>query len=483
MAQGILAKNTTYYTGALTFQKILSFIYFWFISNTLLPGQLGQYVFALSFTTLFSILVDLGLSPVLTREASKDKEQANNFLKSVIALKIPLSLLALAAAWLIINLTGKPAEVKILIYLATFIMVLDSFSLSFWVIFRARHNLKYESIATILVQAIIFTLGLIALKTTGQVKHLIMALMAASIFNFLLSATLLKWKLKFSLRPKWDYKIVIYFLKIIPAFALAGIFVKIYNTADSVLLSYLDSDVAVGFFAVPAKVVYAFQQIIPAAFAAVIFPAFSYYHANSKKLLEQTFNKAFNYLLVISLPLAAGAVILAKPIIRQIWPNYLSVVPTFIIMSLAIPFIFLAFPTGYLLNACDRQRKNTLNRGLITALAVILNIILIPRYSFLGAGIAFLVTNIVLLFLDFIWVGRIIDLKTTGLVKNIAKPLGAAIVMALTLLALKNHLNLFTLVPLGGLIYFAGLFLAGGLPIVEIKKVAKLMIKRDGRGN
>ncbi|OGY46471.1 MAG: hypothetical protein A2744_03425 [Candidatus Buchananbacteria bacterium RIFCSPHIGHO2_01_FULL_44_11] len=471
MTKGILAKNTTYFTAALTVQKILAFIYFWFISNDLFPGQLGQYVFALSFTTLFSILVDLGLSPVLTREAAKNKDQANNFLKSVIALKIPLSLLALAAAWLVINLTGKADEVKILVYLASLIMILDSFSLSFWVVFRALHNLKYESIATILVQIIIFVLGLTALKTTGQIKHLIMALFVASIFNFLLSAGLLKKKLKFSLKPKWDAKVIVYFLRIIPAFALAGIFVKIYNTADSVLLSYLASDEAVGFFAVPAKVVYALQQIIPAAFAAVIFPAFSYYYANAKELLEQTFNRAINYLLIISLPLAAGITVLAQTIVATVWPNYLSVVPTFIVMTLAIPFIFLAFPTGYLLNACDQQKKTTLNRGLITTLAVGLNIILIPQYSFLGAGIAFLITNVALLFLDFFWVRKVINLKSSRLVIALAKPLGASAVMVAILITFKGYLNLTILIPLGVLTYFCTLYLVKGLPIGEIKKV------------
>src|SRR3989344_8303803 len=164
MTERTLAKNTTYFTAALTFQKILSFIYFWLISNSLFAEQLGQYVFALSFTTLFSIFVDLGLSPILTREASKDEAKANRLLRNVIGLKLPLAAATLIAAWLFITVTGKPAEVKLLVYLASFVMVLDSFSLRFWVMFRARHTLKYESIGTMLVQIIIFTLGIVALK-------------------------------------------------------------------------------------------------------------------------------------------------------------------------------------------------------------------------------------------------------------------------------------------------------------------------------
>src|SRR3989338_2255921 len=211
MTQPNLARNTTYYTAALTVQKILAFIYFWLISNSLFPEKLGQYVFALSFSTLFSVFIDLGLSPILTREASKSKDNANRYLKNVIGLKIPLAAVTMVTAWLIVNITGKSPEIIMLVYLASFVMLLDSFSLSFWVIFRSWQNLKYESIATILVQTIIFTLGIVALKTSGEVSALMLALLAASVFNFIFALVLLKVKLKFSLKPKLEPEVVKYF--------------------------------------------------------------------------------------------------------------------------------------------------------------------------------------------------------------------------------------------------------------------------------
>ncbi|MAF13283.1 MAG: hypothetical protein CMI53_00110 [Parcubacteria group bacterium] len=471
MTKDSLAKNTTYYTAALTVQKILAFIYFWFISNSLFPGQLGQYIFALSYTTLFSIFVDLGLSPVLTREASKYKDKANTYLRNVIGLKLPLSIITLLVAWITINFTDKESGVRLLVYLASIIMILDSFSLSFWVIFRSRQNLKYESIATILVQIIIFSLGVVALKTTGEVKHLIMALLAASAFNFLFSLILIKVKLKFSLKPQFDPTIYRYFLRIIPAFALAGIFVKIYNTSDTVLLSFLNSDESVAYFAIPAKVVYAFQQIIPAAFAAVIFPAFSYYYKTSKKLLTQTFDKAFNYLTIISLPITAGLLILIPEIIRLVWPSYHVVIPAFFVMALAIPFIFLAFPTGYLLNATDRQRNTTINRGVVTVLAIVLNIILIPKLDFFGAGITFFVTNVVLLILDFIWVRKVITLKIWNMTMLVFKSVSASAIMILGIYLTKPYFHLIILVPFGAIVYFLTLSMLKGFSFSEIKSI------------
>lgn len=466
-----IAKNTTFYTSSLVIQKVLAFIYFWFISNNLFPDNLGKYVFALSFTTLFSILIDLGLSPILTREASKSDERANKYLKNVLGLKIPLAIITLGLVILFINITGKPELVRLLVYLASAVMLFDSFTLSFYAIFRSKQNLFYESIGTVIFQIINFTFGIIALKITGDVKYLMCALISASAFNFLFSLVLLKWKLKFSLKPTWDKDILRHFLKIVPAFALAGIFVKIYNTSDSVLLGYLADDTSVGFFAVPAKVMYALQGIIPGAFAAVIYPAFSNYYVNSKEMLKKTFEKASAYLIIISIPMAIGLVALSKPILTVVWPEYIDVNLTFQLMALALPFIFVAFATGSLLNACDRQRNNTINRGIITAASIIINIILIPYLKYLGAGIAFLAVNILLIGLDLIWVEKILKYNKVYLLKLIFKSLIAALIMWIVLYLVAGWFNLVILIVLGGIVYFAIMFLLKGLSVQDLRNV------------
>lgn len=148
MAQNI-AKNTTWFTGSLVLQKILSFIYFWYISNQLWPDDIGKYVFALSFTTLFSIFIDLGLSPILIRESAKLTNKSNDYLKNVLAIKIPLAVFTVLAAILVINFSQKSDLIKLLVYLACIVMVLDSFTLSFYSIFRSARNLKYESLGAI----------------------------------------------------------------------------------------------------------------------------------------------------------------------------------------------------------------------------------------------------------------------------------------------------------------------------------------------
>ena len=65
-----LVRNTSYFTLALVAQKVISFLYFTFLARLLGPEAIGKYIFALSLTTVFSVLLDLGLANVLTRQVA-----------------------------------------------------------------------------------------------------------------------------------------------------------------------------------------------------------------------------------------------------------------------------------------------------------------------------------------------------------------------------------------------------------------------------
>ncbi|RJR32172.1 flippase [Candidatus Parcubacteria bacterium] len=473
-----IAKNTTWLTASLILQKTLSFFYFWFISNNLFPSDLGKYVFALSFTTLFSIFIDLGLSQILIREGAKNFSRTNKYLKNILALKIPLLILTILVAVAVINLTGKSSEIRMLVYLAIIVMTLDSFTLSFFSVFRSTQLLKYESMSSVVFQVINILVGVFALKLTGRLEFLILALICASAFNFIIALVLLKTKFKFSLMPSWDKETIKILLKILPAFALAGIFIKIYNTSDSVLLGYISGDKAVGFFAVPAKVIFAIQMIVAGSFAAAIYPAFSNFYITSKEFLKNSFENSVFYLLLISVPSSLGIYVLAPKIIDLLWPQYQQSVSTFKVMALAMPFIFVAFATGTLLNACDRQNKNTINRGIITLVSLFLNILLIPRYDQLGSGMAFLCTNIALVALDTNAVRKLLPKTGSYIARYLYKIIVASSAMVITLKILSDF-NIIFVIGLAATVYFAVLYLLKTFTSKDIRNLGKIIFSAE----
>ena len=83
-----ISRNTSLFLTALIIQKLFSFIYFTFLARHLGVDGIGQYFFAISFASLFSVFMDLGLAPVLTREIAKDNQNEQSWFEQIFSLKM-----------------------------------------------------------------------------------------------------------------------------------------------------------------------------------------------------------------------------------------------------------------------------------------------------------------------------------------------------------------------------------------------------------
>ncbi len=450
---GRIVKNTIIFTAALLVQKIIAFGNFLYLSSNLSPSVLGGYVWALSFTTMFGIISDLGLSYILIRDASKDQKDDEKYFQNVLGLKLPLIAAALISCLAVLFATKSDPQVIALVLLSSALMVFDGFSIIFYSFLRAKQLLSYESLGVIGFQIISFAGAVIALMNGKNITGVMAALAFAGFVNCLYSGIVFRKNFKFKFRPRLEKNMVAYFFRLMPAFALSGIFVRIYNASDSVILGYMKGDAAVGLFSIPAKAVTAFQALIPGAFAATIYPSMANFYATSREKLVSLFEKSFNYLSLIAAPLAIGLYVVAEPVMQFIWPKYIGAVSTFQIMALALPFIFLAFPTGHLLRACDKQNINTVNRGIIMLLSVVLNLILVYYYGVFGAGITFLIVNIILLAADLVYVGKIIDYSRKNIIWYNFKVLLASFLMAVSVLASLKYLAFYFAIVIGIIIF------------------------------
>jgi len=473
-----IAKNTSYYTLALILQKIISFTYFTLIARALGPEDLGKYYFAISFTTIFAIFIDLGLANVLMREVAKTKDRAQNLLSSVLVIKIPLATLSLLAVVILINLMGYSELTKHLVYLSSICMILDSFTLTFFSTIRGFHNLLFESIAAVVFQLIVLTFGLTALHLGMGLRWLMGSLVAASSFNFLYSSILVwgKWKIK--ILPRFDKAIIKLIIKIAIPFSLFAIFQKVYMYLDSVLLSILAGDKYVGLYQIAFKIIFALQ-FLPLAFVASLYPAFATYWVKNKQQLAITFERAINYLIIISLPIAVGIIVLADKIILIFKSGFNeSILPLQIIMA-ALLFIFLNYPVGSLLNACDRQKINTTNMGIALVISITMNLLLIPRLQTVGASITVVISNLVMFILGMYWVPKITCYHFKTMAKTFLKSILAVIIMGLAAFYLKSFINVFIVIPLSGILYFVALFLFKGFKKEDVVSVWNSFIKKS----
>jgi O-antigen/teichoic acid export membrane protein len=141
--------------------------------------------------------------------------------------------------------------------------------------------------------------------------------------------------------------------------------------------------------------------------------------------------------------------------------------------------LFLNYPVGALLNACDKQTINTINMGITMILNIVLNLILIPQYQHLGAATAALISLSVLFILNLSWVSKIIKYNYKYLIIKTIQALISALIMAIIIYLTQPYLNFILLIILGAIIYIILMYLSRGFTKSDIKYLWQAIIKKQ----
>lgn len=467
-----VARNTFYLTAASVVQKIIAFAYFTVLANHLGAGRTGEYFLALSLIVMFSVFADWGVTSVIIRDIASKSEHPEQTLREAIGLKFPLTILSMGAVIAFSLLLGYDTQIVGLVALATPILAADSISTLFYGVLRGQQNLRFEAIGIFIGQLVTALIGSIVLFTNPQLGFLVVALLVGSLWNAIFSAwqvaRRLGWK---ALLPYWSWKTSKILLRTSMAFGLAGLFVKVYSSIDSILLSLYESKEAVGMYAVAYKLTYAFQ-FLPMAFVGAIYPAMSSFFPHDREHLRQLFDHSIWYMALLAVPITFGIATTADLLIPLFYPNgYTDAIAALQVLVFVLLFIFLDFPVGSLLNAAHKQGIKTAVMGVTMIVNIVLNILLIPRLGILGACWAAVVSFIVLFVVSFWFVRRIIPYGPKELFSRVAPVLLAGVAMSVVVLLLKPWLHLFLLILVGGIVYIFGLFLFRGMRLEQLKTI------------
>lgn len=471
-----IAKNTFYFTVASIGQKVIAFVYFLFVARIMMPENTGAYFLALSITSIFSVITDFGMTPVLVREVAKKPEETINWVRKTLGAKLPFMALGAMGALIAGVVLQYSIEIQQLIWLACLVMLLDAISLLYYGVLRGQHALKFESLGIFIGQTLIVIFGALVLIFRPSLLLLILALVLGSSFNALFSSITVArrfgWKV---LVPKWSKKESLGLLKIAFPFALAAIFVKVFSYIDTVFISKFIGNAAVGVYAVAYKFTYAFQ-FLPLAFIAALYPGFSSLVAKKDhKGLREVFDKGMWYMAILAVPIVFGIFAISSDIVLLAGDEYASAGIVLSLLVFALLPLFLDYPIGSLLNAADRQTTKTAIMGVTMIINVVANVILIPMIGLMGAAVA-AVTSFSFMFLAGLYfVPRIIEKYTFRRLLRIVLPIAlSGIIMCIVTVIANRYLDYVLVIPIGAVVYIAMLFATKSVPAEYIHSFTKL---------
>lgn len=240
-------------------------------------------------------------------------------------------------------------------------------------------------------------------------------------------------------------------------FGVTTMLVSIYYWIDSLILSIMAGNEAVGWYNAAYRLIFVLL-FIPIVFNTVIFPLMSQFYGTSSDYLKISFKKYFKYMTMIAIPIGVGTTLLANEIILLVFgPAYTNSVIALQVLVWSAVFIFMSGAFARLLEVSNKQLVLTKISAVLVVINIFLNIILIPNLGYVGASLVTVITELLAL-LCVIVVSNIHYGLSIHDLMFIIKIVAASIIMGIFILSLE-YVNLILSSIFAFIIYFITLFI------------------------
>jgi O-antigen/teichoic acid export membrane protein len=449
-----ITKNVTVLFSSQIINYILLFFATIYMARYLGVENFGIISLSLAITGIFSVFTDLGLSNLTVREVARDKSLANKYLVNITFLKVFLAFLNFGIIILIVNLIGYSNQVNTVIYLMTISSILVSFYGFFNSIFQAYEKMEYQSFASIINGLLMFLGVILLIKFNLDIIYFAFIYILINAICLIYSIIICLWKFFIpKIEIDWSFMKPL-IIKAIPLSA-ALFFSIIGFRIDSVLISIIKGNIAVGYYTAPYKFIEALT-FLPSGFTIAIFPVMSKYYVSSLKSLEKAYKQSFKYLSILGLPIAVGTTLLANNLIISFYGSaYIPSIFALQILIWQVPLVFLTYFFGTLLVSIDKQKLLLKILFITMSFNIALNLVLIPYFSYYAASLITVLTELVAFIIIFYYLSKficVIKIQTYFI-----KPIIASTIMGLFIY--YSNQGLIIEIILSTIVYFTALIL------------------------
>lgn len=469
-------KNTFWLIIAETITRLLKLALIIYVARIFGAEDYGKFSFALAFIGLFIVFSDVGLSQIVVREFSRGREKEKEF-PAVISFKILLALVALFLMIVCSFFVSTDPVVKKAIWILSIYGVINGFTEVIFSFFRARQKMEYESVTKIIQALIVNSLGFFVILNMPSVEYLSYSYLLGSIFSLIIILTFFHFKIT-PLKISWETSLWKKYFKMSWPLALVLLFSNTYLNIDSTIMGYLNQIVETGWYNAAHKII--LVTLIPAELISIsFFPTLSLAFKESRERLQNVWDHFNGAIMLLVFPMIVGGIALASKIINWVFdPTFNPAILSFQMLIIVTGLSFLCSPLLKMLIVCHQEKKIFWVYFMGTITNIILNIILVPKYSLYGASVSLIFTFVVIL-LSLLWINikfNFVNIFNKKIFLIIFNSVFASVLMffIITNNFVYNKLNAPKLIILGSIIYcITILFLMKNINLLKWKKILK----------
>ena len=418
----------------------------------------GQFTIALSFLSIFAVVVDFGLTLTTTQMISEDGADEKILLENLISLRLISGTLFLALAPIIALLFPYEQTVLIAIAIGAVSYLFGTTSQMFIGVFQKRLIIG-RAMAAEIVNRLVVLLGVILAPFFGWgVVSIMWLLVAGNAAQLLIILLLSRRAIRFGVSLQWSV-----WKKIISRSWPIGasiFFNLIYLRGDIVFLSLFRSNEEIGLYGAAYKVIDVVTTV-PVMFMGLMLPMLvAAWSASKKHQFKQIMQQAFDFVSLLGLPIIAGSIVIGVPLMTLIaGPEFAASGRVLAVLGPAGAIVFWNSLFGHAIVGVNKQRVMTWGYAAVAVITIAGYLLFIPDYGMWAAAWMTLFSEFIIGSLTAAVVMRVSGYRPR--LGQFGRGVIASIAMAIVLMYLPTQ-NALILLPTGVVVYGVILPLIGG---------------------
>lgn len=399
-----LTKNNIYYLIYNVLNVLFPFATGIYVARVLLQYDIGLVASAQNLAQYFVILAFLGIPTYGLREIAKyknDKVERSKVYSELVSINF-ISTIIFLLIYLIIIFSVPIYNEYLSLYLITGVSIaLNMFNISF--LYEGMNDFKFTSIRNIIFKIMSFVLLIILVRKPDDYMWYASITVIGTAGNYLINVLSTKRYVSLTFK-NLNFK---RHIKSIIFLTCVNLAIEIYSLVDITMLNIMCDPETVSIYSYGSKIQKILIQVVN-TFTITIVPTITSYYKNGKyNLFNNLLSQTLLLLVMLAVPIIIGVFFTSDFLITLIYGD--SYLGSANVLKILI-FIILISPIGYLLGSrtllvCNKEKLMLIPvfAGALTNL--IGNFILIPIYAEIGASIASVIGEIVVM-LIYVLLGR-----------------------------------------------------------------------------
>jgi len=369
------------------------------LSRYLGTDGFGKYTIMLTFFAFFSAVGDFGLYSIATREISRDGADEHWILSRIFTLRLIISTTIFTLATLFVWFLPYAYDLRVGILIAAGAFI---FSSSYGLLNGLfQKHLAMDKVALVELSGKVVQIVILVIIVQFKLSFVVvaLALFATMLWNFFFIFIFSRKFTKITLHADKTYWKS--FIKESAPMGISVFVTFLYFKIDTILLSFFTTSSDVGIYGAAYKIIETLV-FFPAMVIGLIFPLFSRYIFTDKKIFIKISNIVLKLFILIIVPLVIITFFLAPHIIAIVnGPEFSDSVIVLQILIFALASIFFGHLFTNILIAGSQQKKLMIALIITAIINIVANIILIPLYSYIGAAIVSVITELFVVIVTF----------------------------------------------------------------------------------